>query len=492
MPIQPDKTRYIGIDEVKPGMDAYCLTVYEKTNIEKFGLEVVSVVRNFEPGRNAILVKGTDPRFIHTGPVAGCSGSPVYIDGRLAGALSFALSSFSKDPLYGVTPIDEMLRADKGEQVPPTTGSNLSSWNFSNSLDLMAAAENFTKPKMSAQSAPSGASLLPTVMVTSSLPAGTLEQLNSFCLPLGLIPAAGLGSGCADPNLAKTTNFEPGSTAVVPLVDGDMKVAAIGTVTDVVGDKVYAFGHSFLGHGQTDLPLATGQVNTIVASMMRSFKFGNALEVKGALTSDESTAIVGRIGKKAKTIPLTIKINRYNDSEQIYQCQMVNHEVLSPMMIMTAVSGAASMRGPLPPDHSIIYKITIGIDGFEPIVYANISTGDDAGSMLKEAISTVGLLLNNPYKRVNIESIDIEAAILSKNMVSRIWSVTLSDTTVKPGQTIDVSVVVAPFLADKKTYDLTLQIPRNLKPGEYELALTGPAGYEQFLRRSCAGKIPRG
>ena len=104
-----DPARYISVDEIKPGMEAYCLTVYKGTEVEKFGLEVLSVVHDFMPGRDAILVRGTDERFIHTGPVAGCSGSPVYINGRLAGAMAMGWQ-FSKDPLYGVTPIADMLR----------------------------------------------------------------------------------------------------------------------------------------------------------------------------------------------------------------------------------------------------------------------------------------------------------------------------------------------------------------------------------------------
>jgi hypothetical protein len=488
-----DSSKYIGIDEIKPGMDAWCLTVYEGTKVEKFGLEVISVVRDFEPGRNAILVKGTDPRFIHTGPVLGCSGSPVYIEGRLAGALSFMLTSFSKDPLYAVTPIDEMLRVGE-KQVTQNTGQaaeskNLTAWNFASPVDLAAAANTFTQPEPAAQPSPSGAIPLPTVLVTSQLPAGAVSQLTTACSPLGFVPVSGLGGGSADANLAKNTNFEPGGTAVVPLVNGDLKVAALGTVTEVVGNKVYAFGHSLLGYGETDLPLATGQVNTVVASLMRSFKFGNALEVRGALTTDEATAIVGTIGKRAKTIPLTIRIDRYNDASRTYNCQMVSNEMLSPMMLLTALSAATSMRGPLPPEHCISYKITVGLDGFAPIVFENISSGDSASSMLKEGISTVGLLLNNPYQKVSILSVDIEAKILSRNIVSHIWSLALSDAKVKAGQTVDVSVVVEPYLAAKKTYDLSLRIPDNLKPGEYDLTVTGATGYEQFLRRSAPEKF---
>jgi len=498
-----DKSRYIGLDEVRPGANAWCLTVYEGTKIEKFGLEVISVVRNYEPGRNAIIVTSTDPRFVHTGPVAGCSGSPVYIDGRLAGALAFMLAPFNKDPLYGVTPIEEMLKAGEKQNTPDEhghasltamppdrKGSNMSAWNFARPIDLTAAADVFTRPTPAPQAMPNGASALPMVLSTSQLPAGAAERLNAACSQMGFVAASGISGSNTDANLAKNTNFEPGGVAVVPLIDGDLKATAIGTITDVVGDKVYAFGHAFLGMGATDMPLATGKVDTVVASLMRSFKLGEVLEVKGALTTDTATAVVGTIGKKAKTIPLTIKINRYNDTEiRTYHCRIVTNEILSPIMVMAAVSAAVQMRGSLPPEHSISYKVAFGLDSFAPLVFENVSSSDDASSMLKESIAVIGLCLNNPYKDVAITSIDIEAVIQPKNIIAHIWSLTLSDTTVKAGQTVSVSAVIEPYLAPKRTYTMNLRIPADLKPGDYELTITGAMGYEQFLRKTAPEKF---
>jgi hypothetical protein len=482
-----DTSRYIGLDEVRPGAEAWCLTVYEGTKIEKFGLEVVSVVRNFEPGRNAIIVKGTDPRFVHTGPVAGCSGSPVYIDGRLAGALAFMLAPFNKDPLYGVTPIEEMLKAGEKQGI---ASKNLSAWNFAQPIDLAAAADAFTQPKPSAQAMPGGVSALPMVLSTSQLPLETAGRLNAVCSQMGFVAASGMSGTNTDANLAKNTNFEPGSVAVVPLIDGDLKATALGTVTDVVGDRVYAFGHAFLGTGATDMPLATGKVDTVVASLMRSFKVGEMLEVKGALTADTATAVVGTIGKKAKTIPLAITINRYNDTEiRTYNCRIVNQEMLSPIMLMTAISAAVQMRGSLPPEHCISYKITFGLDGFAPLVFENVSSVDDGAAMLKESIAVIGLCLNNPYKEITITSINVEATIQPKNIISHIWSLAISNTVVKAGQTVNISVVVEPYLAAKHTYTMNLQIPADIKPGEYELTVTGAMGYEQFLRKSAPEKF---
>jgi len=150
-----DSNKYISIDEVQPGMKAYCLTCYKGTEIEKFALDVISVVRNISPGRNAILVQSTDERFIHTGPIGGCSGSPVYIDGRLAGALAFAWV-FSKDPLYGVTPIEEMLevgRADDRRQTPEDKGQKANAcrvgfvFDFSKPIDFAEIDKQITDPR---------------------------------------------------------------------------------------------------------------------------------------------------------------------------------------------------------------------------------------------------------------------------------------------------------------------------------------------------------
>jgi len=152
----------------------------------------------------------------------------------------------------------------------------------------------------------------------------------------------------------------PGACLVVPLVSGDITMEAIGTVTEVVGKKIYGFGHSFLGYGPIDLPMATGQVHAVVSSVFRSFKFGSALETIGALTTDEATGVIGRIGAKAKMIPLTIKVERYNDfEERVYNCRIANNRLLTPLVLGPTVAGAALMLGNLPPEHTIEYKVTV-------------------------------------------------------------------------------------------------------------------------------------
>ncbi len=501
-----DPTKYISIDEIRPQMQAYCLTAYKGTEVEKFGLEVLSVVHNIMPGRDAILVQGTDERFIHTGPVAGCSGSPVYIDGRLAGALAFA-ASFSKDPLYGVTPIKEMLRVGQvsfsEQNVGRTAGTSdpvKDVWepgfgfDFSKPVDFAEIDKQITASRPSRKNIQGSLTFLPCPLITSGLPAEVCEQLNASVEPFGLVAVPGAGGGT--PNTIKSVwgpddvQLAPGACLAVPLVTGDITMTVIGTVTEIVGDKVYGFGHGFLRHGAIDLPMATGRVHTVVSSVMRSFKFATAIEIVGALTTDESAAVLGQIGVKPKMIPLVITVDRYNDIEKrVYNCRVTNNRLLTPLVLRSAVAGATLMLGSLPPDHMLEYKVIIGIEGTDPITFKNVSTSIGLDEMLREGAGSIAILLNNPYEEVDIKSIDFDVRIVPKNISSRIWSVDLSDSRVKAGQQLDVTVVVESFLAEKKKYQCSLKIPPELAPGKYNLIVCGGYGYQEFLTKVAPYKF---
>jgi hypothetical protein len=483
-----DPAKYIGIDEIRPGMKAYCLTCYSGTKIEKFDMDVISIIRNYEPGRDSILVQGTDERFIHTGPVWGCSGSPVYIEGRLAGALATAYT-YSKDPLYGVTLIKDMLRVGDVGRPNASAAQHGYSLDFSKPIDFAQIDKLITTPRFRGKRSPAGAVALPCPLVTSGLPVQVTEQLNAMVEPFGLAVVSGVGGG-AGINKDLDVQLAPGSCLVVPLVSGDISMEVVGTVTEVVGDKVYGFGHSFLGYGQVNLPMATGQVHTVVSSIARSVKLASAIKTVGALTRDESPAIFGRIGAKPHTFPLTIAMDDYRDSgKQVYNCQVAHNKSLTPMLLRSVVSGAGMRFGELPPDHMIEYKVAIGVEGAEPITFENISTDTGLLEMLMESISPVTMLMNNPYKKVDIKSVDFDVRIVPKSIVSHIWSVVLSGSTVKAGRNIDIEVVLESVLAGKKKYQCSFQIPRTLAPGKYELTICGGFGYEMFLRKAAPYKL---
>jgi hypothetical protein len=477
-----DPAKYIDIDEIQSGMKAYCLTCYSGTKIDKFELNVLSVVRNFGPGRNAILVQGTDERFIHTGPVWGCSGSPVYIDGRLAGALAFAYT-YSKDPLYGVTPIREMLRVGQGGSSQPGAVQQGYVFDFSSPIDLALIDKQITTPQSSRQQSLIGAAAMPCPLVTSGLPAQVAEQLNDVLEPLGFVVVSGIGGGGAV-NTDDDVQLAPGGCLAVPMVTGDITMEAVGTATEVVGDRVYGFGHSYLGIGPVNLPMATGYIHTVVSSISRSVKLGSAIKIVGALTRDESPAIYGRIGAEPHMFPLTITIDDYRDSvKQVYNCQVAHNRMLTPSLLRSTVAGAGLRLGELPPEHTIEYRVSIGIEDAEPITFENVSSDTGLNAMIVESISPVAMLMNNPYRNVNIKSVDFDVRIAPKSTISHIWSVDLSDSKVKAGHSIDIEVVIESVLAGKKKYNCSLQIPQTLAPGKYELVICGKSAYELFLRK---------
>ncbi len=482
-----DPAKYIGLDEIKPGMDAYCLTEYGVAGIEKFSLKVVDVMYGIDPGRDAILVQGTDERFIHTGAVAGCSGSPVYIDGRLAGALALAWP-YSKDPIYGVTPIEEMLKVGRGGRAGRSEQSSGRAWSvfdFSRPIDFVEIDRQFINVLARRNRNLSSVNPLPCPLITSGLPAGVCEELDELVKPFGLMVVAGGSVGANNVEGAEKAELVPGACLAIPLVSGDINMGVYGTVTEVRGDTVYGFGHSFLGYGPVNVPMATGKVHTVISSIYRSFKLASVGETVGALTTDESMAILGRVNAKAKTIPLTIGIDRYNDIEKrVYNCTMVHDRLYTPMLLRSAVIGAALQLGDFPPDHMIEYKVSIGVEEAESINFENVSTAFGLNELIIESIGSIVLLMNNPYKEVDITSIDFNIRIVPKSIVSHIWSVELSDSKVKAGENIEIGVVIESVLAGKKKYRCTLEIPEDLAAGQYELTVCGSADYERFLLKA--------
>lgn len=477
-----DKSKYITIDEIKPGMDAYCLTVYQGVEPAKYNLKVVSVIKNVSPNRNAILVMGTDEAFIHTGPVAGCSGSPVYIDGRLAGALSFGWA-FSKDPLYGVTPIAEMLSAGtvKGD------GDELSSsaLDFTKPINLKTAYRNLLNTKTNKQNS-GGLSEL-SCPIATTLPQSSFSDMSKMFESSGFIPVAAGSAG--DANKYSNVTMKPGGILALPLVYGDIDLSALGTVTEVADGKIYGFGHSLLGQGAIDVPMATGYVHTVVSNLTKSFKFGQPLEIKGALFNDQATAVVGSIGKEAKMIPTHIRVERYNDIVRNYNCMVASHKHFTPMLAGACLDGATTMIGELPAECTIQYKTTIGIKGYDPVILENFSSSGDVAEFLSDSIGALNIVMNNPYDRPTITSLDFDIKIQPKNMVSHIWDFEVSKTKVKPGETIKAKVTLESFLQSNKTFETEVTIPKGTPAGDYVLTAGGIEDYMQFAARYAPYKF---
>jgi len=391
-------------------------------------------------------------------------------------------------------------------------------FDFTRPIDFTKIDRQIASQHLSGNHGLQGAAALPCPLIISGLPADACKQFEALLEPYGFMAVSGIGgsadvnpvrernslTACSDggfkPQSASTRNdsmafsngvnevekvrLAPGAVLTIPLVDGDITMSVLGTATEVVDDKVYGFGHSLLGYGAVDLPIATGQVHTVISNLSRSFKLGSALEIVGALTTDEPTAIFGQIGAKARMIPLTIKVNRFNAEPRVFHCRLADNQLLTADLLHSTVYGAILSLGNFPPDHTIEYKVAIGLEGNKSINFENMSTEVAMAEMIAESKGSVLLLMNNPFEEIDITSLDFDIRILPKNIASHIWSVDLSDSSVKAGQQIQVDVVLESYFSEKKKYQFSLKIPEDLKPGKYELAVSGSSEYEQHLRKN--------
>jgi hypothetical protein len=487
-----DPQRYIGLEEIKPGMEAYCLTDYGN-GIEKFALKVIDVVKDYEPGRDIILVMGLDDRFKHSGPVAGCSGSPVYINGRLAGALALGVGwPYSTDPLYGATPIKDMLEVGDRKPSGPSAAPSapVFAFDFSKPIDLAEVGRQVLAGELLGTARPKGASLLPCPLVISGLPTEAYGPLASQFEAMGFVAAPGLSGGQASEGIS--SELKPGGVLTMPLVTGDIKLDVLGTVTEVRGDRVYGLGHGFLGYGPLNLPMAGGKVYTVISRLSQSFKLGVAGDVVGAITVDESTGVVGKIGAKPQMLPLSIRVQRYNDpTPQVYKCQIVDNRMLTVRYAPAVIEAAAIRVADLPPDNTVEYRGSIGMDDGQSIRFVNTTTGGMEEPMAEFA-GALAMLTHNPFGGAKVKSLDFDIRVQPKNIASSIWSVDVHSTKVRPGDKIDVDFVVESYLSEKRKHHVTLDVPKEVPPGKYQLMLLGPNEYESFLKKSAPFKFVAG
>jgi hypothetical protein len=277
----------------------------------------------------------------------------------------------------------------------------------------------------------------------------------------------------------------PGATLTMPLVCGDIKMEVLGTVTEVRGDCIYGFGHSFLGCGPTNLPMAGGKIYTVVSSVMRSFKLGTSSDVIGAITADESGAIFGRVGAKPDMIPLTVRVERFNALEpRTYNCQVAYHPMLTAGLVRSVIAGAAYQVGTFPLDHSIEYSATIDLGDGQSIRFGNTSANMELVEPASEISGALALLMNNPFNGATVKDLRFDLRVAPQNIAAHIWSVDVADPKVKPGETVQAEVVIESYLKEKRKYHVSLEVPETLPPGKYGLMFLGSYEYEGFLRKA--------
>ena len=466
------------LSEVRKGMKGYGLTVFEGTEVEKFDVEILGVLENIGPEQNLILARVDSPVVRRAGIIAGMSGSPVFIDGKVIGALAYAWQ-FSKEPVAGITPIDEMLEianrtrpagATLAGAAPRMTGAELLQALADKKTDA-AFEKLMTAFSSRPVNAMSGARRIAMPISLSSFAPETIARFSPHLDTLGFVAVpAGATSTSKNASSAKKF-FAPGDPVGAVLLNGDFNVAASGTVTYVDGDKVYAFGHPFLDMGEISFPMATSEVVTVLPSLASSFKFSNTGNVVGALRQDRSAGIMGVLGEKADMIPVELTMN----GEQSYKVNIVRHSHLSPLILAMAADTVIANGQRAAGERTVMLESEIKLEGFEPIRLREGWAGQQARQSIPAYLAIVaGYLMSNEFRVADIESVKVNLRHDDELRTAKLMEaslVTPDKGRIKAGDTIKVRTVLKPYRGEAFVETFDVRIPDDQPAGEAYLLI---------------------
>jgi hypothetical protein len=361
-----EEEKYIATDKIVPGMKGYGITVFEGTERERFEVEVLGVLKNVWPKGDIILVRAEHPTLSRTNIISGMSGSPVYIEGKLAGALAFSWY-FAKEPIAGVTPIHEMLKIaedEKGQKRAQAAGRPWPKGEPVARVLLRGAVAAERRQPLAKDFGPGperkGFSLEPlaTPVAVSGFSKNTLALLERNLGHLGLIFTQGdAGTAPAEQEeTPKETALEPGAAVCIKFMEGDLSMSGVGTVTAKIGEQVLCLGHAFLGEGTVDLPMALAVVHTVMPRQDRSFKFFSALETVGRFTQDQRTGLLGRLGEEAKMFPVALQV-KSELGEETYNVKVIDHPLMTPWLLSSVAYDVISGQRRVPLENTLSYEL---------------------------------------------------------------------------------------------------------------------------------------
>ena len=485
--------RTIGVDEIRPGMRGYGMTVFRGTQPERFDVEVIDVLHNFRPDQHLILVKTIHPVLDHALVVGGMSGSPIYLDDRLAGAYAYGWP-FGRDPVVGVTPIANMLsemrrpvRPDSfpGARVLAKRPARRTARNARRRASLAGlpafrggdsdAPRHDAFTTLRAHAARVG---IDHADATRIRPAATPVMLGGFTdeiaelmreelAPFGLTPMqAGGGTSGGSQTGPGYTSFVDGGAIAVQLIRGDISATGVGTVTHVgTGNRVIAFGHPMMNAGELGLPTATANVLHILASIARSLKLAEALNPVGALIHDRQSAIVMDTALTPATIPMRIKLNGIEGAmRDEWNVELASHRFLSPMLAFGAMANAIKATSSDQTDVIFAARTTVGIDGHADVSledrgYMGAGPGDLRSLARLRMFRAMEAAFGNPFVESRVTSLDIELDVQFSRDVLVMVDAQVASAEVDPGATVNVFVTLRSFGHDDVVRVVPVRIP---------------------------------
>jgi hypothetical protein len=473
---QPSLNETLPVDQVQPGMQGYAYTIFAGDQVERFDLEVIGVMPNFlGPKQSIILVQLKGPKVEHTGVVAGMSGSPVYIEGKLAGALSLKLGIFTKEPIAGVTPIADVLAG--GALTGPTAYGGRSSGEVSSAaLSGRAGIQG-------------GAELrsIETPLIFSGFQPAAIQKFADQLGSLGFVAAQG-GTTAARADDAK---LAPGDMAGMVLVQGDVSINSACTVTAIEGDKVFLCGHPFLNLGNVQLPMARSRVLTTLSSDLASTKIVNAGGAIGTITGDHLTAVSGTIGPAPAMIPIELTTKSPLGTKTV-RAEIVNHPKLTPLLVGITAFNSITQNIVYGETTTLKMNAQIKLKGHAPVRIENTFAPSDALSPdgMPVALSVMGTfmrLFNNAFEKVDVEDISVDVESVPGRQSFTIESAWLEKGEAAPGETLRLRVLLQPYRGAPRIEETSLRVPDQVLRGSTLRLMVSDADWMNRASRGFSG-----
>lgn len=504
--IQWDAEKFMPLSEVKQGMKGKGYTVFSGTTVEEFECEVVSIEYNFIPGWHVVWMEGLSDNFKRTGVAGGMSGSPIYIEGRLMGAISLGFFNQREHSNgFGVTPFELMVKVAQRGMQPNLSYQGAQLFN----LDSAAATQEYgldvgesllrdgqvtQVPRAFDEMWLDSVADMPSQMRSArlSIPVA-LPTLNSevirFIKPmfdkLNLTPVQAAGGG----GPLKESPIEEGHIVGTEFVRGDVSFFGYGTITHVDGNELLAYGHSALAEGNVNIPLSGGYVHFIFPSRSRSFKVAAPTQPIGTLVQDRDPAIAGIIGKHPSYIPVNVNVQTADGKRHQKSYEVIRHRSFSP--IYTGI-GAWMLMDTLEfylGDYTLNMGATITLKEHpdlekRELVYKNIfsSRGSPGFGIMQTLLMPMLQLSLNQYTSVQVENVTLDVSIEDKRRTARIQSLQMDKLRYRPGDTLEVEITLQPYFENPIVQMGTITIPKDVPDGLVTLLATNASFHESWQR----------
>lgn len=473
------QTPYLPVRDLQAGMKGTGYTVFTGSRVEAFDVEILGVLENAGPKQAIILARLSGGPLAHTGVMQGMSGSPVYIGGKLIGAVALAFT-LSKDPIAGIRPFEEMLEAQAVDRRPAGRAATeprcLVEWCGGSLASVRGSEYAWGDAKLAEISTP---------VSFSGFTAATLDKFGPALRNLGLEPRQGVtGGGGSQLPPGDPASLKPGSMISVQLVSGDMSVGADGTVTHVDGKQIFAFGHRFLSAGRVEMPFASADVLTLLPNLSTSFKISTARGWLGTITHDYSTAVRGELGRRTQMMPVNISVRSGTRVSQ-YTMEMIRDSALTPFLVQMAAFSALDATERTIGGLSFTVEQKVAFSNARPLLSRNIYSGEFNTAMLaaQSGAIPVAYVMQTGFTDLDIQSIDLRMEAVPRKRQATVNEVILLRRSVRPGETVPLQIVFASE-GQRIARNVEYRVPPGAQPGPLHFTVAdGPTSNLMELAR---------